>query len=130
MEFYKFVVAVIYLYYYLVLVSSNHSYNDNIDLPESHLPYYFNNFPQVIKQCLSNNSCIHQSLLKRDDYNMKKCWGYEQQCTFEHSFSVPKCAAEKPVWIKTKEDYINTFYEQADFGKSFIITLIHGICTF
>lgn len=119
MEFYKFVVAVIYLYFNfanLVLVSSNYSYNDNIDLPESHLPYYFNNFPQVIKQCLNNNSCRYQSLLKSDDYNMKKCWGYESQCTFEHSFSTPKCGDRKPVWIKTREEYINAFYEQADFG--------------
>lgn len=88
----------------------------DIDLPDSHLPYYFNKFPKVIEQCLSNSSCIYRTLLESVDYDRKKCWGYELHCVMENAFSQPKCAEEKPVWIKTFDEYIKTFYYQADFG--------------
>lgn len=88
-----------------------------INLPESHLPYYFNKFPKVIEQCLSNSSCIYRTLLENADYDRKKCWGYEPHCEMEHAFSKPKCADEKPVWIKTYDEYNKTFYYQADFGE-------------
>lgn len=88
-----------------------------VDLPDSHLPYYFNKFPKVIEQCLSNSSCIYRALLESEDYDRKKCWGYEPQCEIEHRFSQPKCAEEKPVWIKTFDEYIKSFYYQADFGE-------------
>lgn len=92
-----------------------------IDLPDSHLPFYFNKFPKVIEQCLSNSSCVYRTLLESDDYDRKKCWGYEMEphCEMEHAFSQPKCADEKPVWIKTYDEYIKTFYYQADFGKPY-----------
>lgn len=115
----KLITSVIILFYFnqlKVFVRGSHSYND-IDLPESQLPYYYNNFPQVLKHCLNNDSCIHRTLLKRDDYDAKKCWGYESGCSFDHSYSTPKCADQKPSWIKTNEDHVNAFYEQGDFGK-------------
>ena len=116
---YKIVVAVIFVYCYclsLDFVSADDGYN-YVDLPESHLPYYFNNFPQVIEQCLSNSSCVYRKLLTSDDYDRKKCWGYERNCLMENAFSRPKCAEEKPVWINTYDEYVQNFYDQADFGK-------------
>lgn len=116
-------IAVIFFYcnfVNLIFVSADDGYN-YVDLPKSHLPYYFNSFPQVIEQCLSNSSCIYRKLLSSDDYDRKKCWGYERNCQMENAFSRPKCAKDKPVWINTYEEYVKNFYDQADFGKfSFI----------
>lgn len=119
MDFIYKIAAVIFVYCNfgsLVRVTGEDGYN-YVDLPEVHLPYYFNSFPKVIEQCLSNSSCIYRTLLASDDYDSKKCWGYESNCQPENAFSRPKCAKEKPVWIPTHDEYVNTFYNQADFGK-------------
>lgn len=100
----------------LVLVSSDHIYN-YVNLPESHMPYYFNKFPKVIDECLTNNSCVYRSLLSSERYESKKCWGYEDNCAIENAFSKPKCSKKKPAWIKSHDEYMKTFYDQADFGK-------------
>lgn len=111
------IIAVIFIYCNfasLVFVSAD---LDNINLPKNQLPFYFNKFPKVIEECLSNSSCTYRTLLTADDYDSKKCWGYERDCKPENAFSRPKCAEEKPVWINTYEEYVKTFYDQADFGK-------------
>lgn len=115
---FKKTIAVIFVYsiFSILPVYSTESLYNSINLPESHLPYYFNNFPKVLDECLSNKSCIYHELLNSPDYDPKKCWGYEPECELENAFSVPKCAAEKPAWVKDHETYLNTFYEQADFG--------------
>lgn len=124
MNFIYKIIAVIVVHYNfasLLFVLSDH--NSYIDLPESHLPYYFNNFPQVIEQCLSNSSCIYRNLLTSDDYDRKKCWGYEQNCQMMNAFSQPKCAKEKPVWIQTYDEYVKNFYDQADFGNFLMMNI-------
>lgn len=122
MTFSKPIGSVIFLLYFsqltAVFVLTSQTFND-IDLPESQLPFYYNNFPKAVAQCLSNDSCKHRSLLQSDDYDGDKCWGYEPGCSFERSYSVPKCAAEKPTWIKSDEEYVNAFYDQGDFGEQF-----------
>lgn len=119
--------AVIFLYVNLtclILVWGDHGYN-YVNLPESHLPYYFNRFPKVIEQCLSNSSCIYHELLTSPDYNRKLCWGYEPHCQLEYAFSRPECGENKPAWIKTFDEYIKSFYYQADFGNTSIEFLIN-----
>ncbi|XP_031623122.1 EGF domain-specific O-linked N-acetylglucosamine transferase [Contarinia nasturtii] len=118
MDFIHKIIAVIFFYcnfISFVFVLGDYGYN-YVDLPNSHLPYYFNNFPQVIQQCLSNSSCIYRGLLTSEDYNHNKCWGYERNCLATDAFSRPKCAKDKPVWIPTYDEYVKTFYDQADFG--------------
>lgn len=114
--------AVIYFYCSFISINSVYSEYDlnSIDLPESQLPYYFNSFPKVKEQCLRNSSCIYRTLLTSESYDDKKCWGYESMCSMENAFSMPDCSKDKPVWIKTFEEYVKTFYYQADFGESFI----------
>lgn len=127
MDFVYRMIAVILFYcnfISFVFVLGDHGYN-YVDLPKSHLPYYFNNFPQVIEQCLSNSSCVYRTMLTSDDYNRKKCWGYEPNCRQTDAFSQPKCAKDKPVWIPTYDEYVRTFYDQADFGKFFRKFLTH-----
>lgn len=119
MDFIHNIFAVIFFYLNfasLEFVCGEYDYN-SIDLPESQLPYYFNSFPKVTEQCLSNSSCIYRTLLTSDDYDHRKCWGYEPNCSMENAFSIPKCSKDKPVWIKTFDEYVKTFYYQADFGE-------------
>lgn len=120
------IIAVIFIcnFVNLVIVSSDHSYN-YVNLPESHMPYYFNSFPKVIDECLSNSSCIYRSLLNSDKYNADKCWGYEQKCKLNNAFSKPYCGGQKPAWIKTYDEYVGTFYDQADFGMT---AHMHLVC--
>lgn len=115
---YKIVAVILFycIYVSLVFVTGNHDI-DNVDLPESQLPYYFNSFPGVIQQCLSNSSCKYRTILSSDSYEAEKCWGYEAHCQPENAFSTPTCVKDKPIWIKSQEEYVKTFYDQADFGN-------------
>lgn len=93
--------------------TDNYSY---INLPETHLPYYFSNFPKVAESCVNDDNCEYKEWLKNHDYNKKSCWGYEPNCLPENRFSKPKCPGEKPGWLKTKDDQFEQFYIQGDFG--------------
>lgn len=103
------------------------SYND-VDLPESQLPYYFNNFPQAVEKCLNDERCKHRSWLQSGKYDKNKCWGYEPGCSIENAFSTPQCAEKLPSWIKTKEEYVNAFYEHGDFGG--YLRIFYGVLRF
>lgn len=119
MDFITKIVAVIFLYCSFGSLVVAWSINDHIDLPDSLLPYYFNRFPNEVERCLSNSTCIYRVYLKEKFPKLakSKCWGYEENCNLENAFSQPVCLKEKPSWISTQDEYINTFYKQADFGK-------------
>ncbi|KAL1124387.1 hypothetical protein AAG570_001016 [Ranatra chinensis] len=84
---------------------------DRLDLPENHIPYYFNSFPEVADKCRQEDGCPY-----KDKLDTKKCWGYEFGCKPADSFARPVCLGEHKGWVKSKEDQINTFYSQGDFG--------------
>lgn len=89
-------------------------YCDNfstINLPQSHLPYYFKNFPKVAEKCESDAECPYKEYLDSD-----KCWGYEYDCKWEKQYSIPACPGDHRGWVTNKFDQQNTFYTQADFG--------------
>lgn len=93
----------------------NYSY---IDLPETHLPFYFNTFPNVANACKVDANCLHQKWLNVNDFDTNLCWGYEDNCRREDSFLKPKCTSTNTnAGINTKQQ-MDTFYSQADFGKS------------
>lgn len=46
----------------------------------------------------------------------KRCWGYEQGCLEKNAYSNPVCNGDYKGWAKSNEEYVNRFYEQADFG--------------
>lgn len=116
MIFLKSINSVIFALYFSQLNTAFGGYND-VDLPESHLPYYFNNNPEAIWNCWGDVRCKHRPWLEHAKYNKYKCWGYERDCTLENSFSIPQCSDQLPSRMKSKEHFVNTFYEQADFGK-------------
>lgn len=67
----------------------------NVDLPESHLRYYFNRFPHLINECLSENNCPYIEYL--EGANLREdtaCWGYEHNCSKVNSYERMKCPGE------------------------------------
>lgn len=80
------------------------------NLPEEHLPYYFNSFPSEAEKCLNDSAC-NQLLSKK-----KHCWGYEDKCDISQRYSYPSCPGDHRGWVKTKKEQVKTFYSQADFG--------------
>lgn len=69
------------------VASSDYSF---IDLPENHLPYYFNTFPQIATQCLNDYKCEYRDFLMNDD-KTRSCWGYESDCKRENAYYTLKC---------------------------------------
>lgn len=97
-----------------LLLASNYSF---INVPDTHLPYYFATFTNVAENCRNDGSnCPYAKWLNENVIDTKKCWGYESGCDAENAFSRPKCYGESPAWMQSKEEQANTFYSQADFG--------------
>ncbi|KRT78940.1 hypothetical protein AMK59_6657, partial [Oryctes borbonicus] len=82
-----------------------------IDLPYEHLQYYFSRFPELYKNCKADPECSYN-----EDFDLNRCWGYEYNCAAKNRYSTPHCPGDYKGWVKTKQDQINTFYAQADFG--------------
>lgn len=76
----------------MLLVHSVYGMNwDAVDLPEEHLPYYFNNYPQLVDVCLSQDDCPYKEFLESSDWDRKACWGYELRCRKENAINTVKC---------------------------------------
>lgn len=79
--------AVIFLVIFSQFSAGDYSF---IDLPENHLAYYFNTFPNVAQQCLADPKCEYQSFLLSDS-KTEACWGYEADCRKGQSYQTLKC---------------------------------------
>nr|XP_053646822.1 EGF domain-specific O-linked N-acetylglucosamine transferase-like isoform X2 [Cherax quadricarinatus] len=82
-----------------------------LHLPPEHIAIFFNNNPTVAEECRKSSSCPYKMHLDR-----AACWGYEDGCTAEHSYSQPSCPGDAKGWVQTKQEQISTFIEQGDFG--------------
>lgn len=49
-------------------------------------------------------------------YEQLPCWGYEDNCEADLSYSRPSCYGEHKTWFKSIKEQISLFYEQGDFG--------------
>ncbi|XP_015604766.1 EGF domain-specific O-linked N-acetylglucosamine transferase isoform X2 [Cephus cinctus] len=92
------------------IVVFSYNYTD-IDLPEDQLKYYFNSFPKLAEMCRNDSSCPYKKYL-----DTKACWGYEEGCRKEDSYSIPHCPGDHKGWVATKKAQLDTFYAQGDFG--------------
>lgn len=111
------VIAVIFCIFIIkfgLLLASEYNF---INVPDTHLPYYFATFENVAKKCIDDGvNCPYAKWLHENVVNTKKCWGYEADCKAENAFSKPKCPGESPTWMPNKDDQEETFFTQADFG--------------
>ena len=71
------------------------------DLPPEHLPFFFNQFPE---------------LRQNGEEKPKRCWGYENFCPNEYRYSNCSCPGNFEGWAPDEESAKNMFYTQADFG--------------
>lgn len=100
---------------------------DFINLPDSHMPFYFNNYPAIANECKSKGTSkcpytkILQKLENNDDENVKNCcWGYETGCEQKNSFSNAICHENSFGWTtEPKTKPIDIFMQEADFGKKY-----------
>lgn len=58
---YLIVTFLLSLFLEKINVLSNNEYNYN--LPESHVPFYFRNFPDELKRCLDDEKCPYKVCL-------------------------------------------------------------------
>ncbi|XP_067003834.2 EGF domain-specific O-linked N-acetylglucosamine transferase isoform X2 [Anabrus simplex] len=96
----------------VALVKNSLAFNfTDINLPKEHIPFYFKSFPAMAELCQNDESCPYKDQLDKD-----VCWGYEPGCKFQNSYSIPSCPGDHKGWVKTKQDQLNTFFVQGDFG--------------
>ncbi|GLG99759.1 EGF domain-specific O-linked N-acetylglucosamine transferase, partial [Gryllus bimaculatus] len=69
------------------------------------------NYPAVAEKCKEDEKCPY-----KDELDKNVCWGYEHGCRAQNSYSRPSCPGDHKGWVKTKQDQLNTFYSQGDFG--------------
>ncbi|XP_030062067.1 EGF domain-specific O-linked N-acetylglucosamine transferase isoform X2 [Microcaecilia unicolor] len=84
----------------------------NINLPEEHMAYFFNNNRHIAKVCKQDARCPYKKHLKK----IKSCWGYEKSCKKENRFQYPVCTRVDVGWAKDMEAAQQVFWKQADFG--------------
>ncbi|CAH1785030.1 unnamed protein product [Owenia fusiformis] len=82
-----------------------------LNLPEEHIPYYFNNNKQLKKLCNEDDQCPYKKYT-----STQKCWGYEKNCREVDRMSMPSCPEDSRAWAKTKADQLTMFWKQGDFG--------------
>lgn len=99
-----------------LFLTSSRDIFDYIDLPQPHLPYYFNTFPKVAEECEKSDACQYKQWLDAIALDRQICWGYENSCALQNAFSPPICPGGKPAWVKSGEEQLKMFYSQADFG--------------
>ncbi|XP_034230481.1 EGF domain-specific O-linked N-acetylglucosamine transferase isoform X3 [Thrips palmi] len=83
----------------------------DVDIPTEHMPFYFNNFPDLAEQCANDEDCPYRDIAKE-----KKCWGYEDICPKSKAYSIPVCSGDYKGWAKSSEEHVQRFNNQADFG--------------
>ncbi|XP_076048525.1 EGF-domain O-GlcNAc transferase isoform X2 [Oratosquilla oratoria] len=72
---------------------------------------FFSNNPKVAEKCRISPSCPYKEHLDKS-----VCWGYEKGCKEIDSYSRPSCPEDHRGWVRTKEEQVETFYNQGDFG--------------
>lgn len=82
-----------------------------VNLPAEHLAIFFNLNPDIAAECAADKYCPYKIHLNRI-----ACWGYEGNCSRDYRYSYPVCLGDAQGWVKRKEDQIETFLRQGDFG--------------
>lgn len=87
----------------------------DIDLPESHLSQYFNNWPDFAKKINETSNGLYKEFLSSEKYDREACWGYEHKC--KKPGLTHRCPGHHSGYVKSKEAQLEVFYAQTDFGK-------------
>ncbi|KAK3584893.1 hypothetical protein CHS0354_023483 [Potamilus streckersoni] len=89
-----------------------YGYNwDEIKLYPEHIPFFFNNNPEIKNLCSVNETCPYKVAL-----SMTKCWGYEKNCNVSNRMKTPLCDVEGQDGTVNLTSQLDMFWKQADFG--------------
>ncbi|KAI8511525.1 hypothetical protein Bbelb_106250 [Branchiostoma belcheri] len=85
----------------------------HLNLPESHLPYFFSSHHALARTCEQDDECPYKEYLGK-----KVCWGYEKNCKKKNRFHNPTCTIANTGWgsARTVEENADLFWKEADFG--------------
>ncbi|XP_066948238.1 EGF domain-specific O-linked N-acetylglucosamine transferase [Macrobrachium rosenbergii] len=100
-----------YLTFAVILLHTNCLRWSELNLPEEHMAMFFNENPELAERCENDKNCPFKIHLYRP-----ACWGYETNCSLQNRYSHPSCPGDHKGWVRTKEEQLETFYEQGDFG--------------
>lgn len=96
----------------ILIINGSDAFLEDINIPDEHITYFFNTFPEARIKCLESENCRFKSWVGK-----KACWGYERDCNTSQSYHVrPRCPGDHKGWVQTKDAQYETFYTQADFG--------------
>ncbi|GMR48798.1 hypothetical protein PMAYCL1PPCAC_18993 [Pristionchus mayeri] len=90
-------------------------WTDDLDLPRELLEYTVRNSPDLRKKCEEDPHCP----IQRDVLSNGRCWGHEEGCPFERSYSANRISCTLPVQkgrIQSREVQQEHFFDQADWG--------------
>jgi len=92
-------------------------WSSRINLPPSHMVFYFNSNEKTRQKCLKDDTCpFKEAAITAGEPNAVKCWGYEKNCQPQNRVFLPQCPNDSGGWVKTKKEQIDIFYSQGDFG--------------
>ncbi|XP_005089308.1 EGF domain-specific O-linked N-acetylglucosamine transferase [Aplysia californica] len=83
----------------------------DLNLPELHVPFFFNNNPDVKAACEKDVSCPYKAAM-----DSPACWGYETACSTKNRLSNPDCSGDSKSWAQRKQEQLDKFWRRADFG--------------
>ncbi|XP_078596851.1 EGF domain-specific O-linked N-acetylglucosamine transferase-like [Branchiostoma floridae x Branchiostoma japonicum] len=85
----------------------------DLNLPESHLPYFFSSHHALARACEQDDECPYKEYIGK-----KVCWGYEKNCKKKNRFLNPTCTIANTGWGKahTIEETADLFWKEADYG--------------
>ncbi|XP_055958443.1 EGF domain-specific O-linked N-acetylglucosamine transferase isoform X2 [Patella vulgata] len=95
----------------LISMETKSSIWSDLHLPTEHIPFFFNNNPDIKQLCKEDKSCPYRKIA-----DVKKCWGYESGCPQSERMKSPICDGDGRGWVKDKAAQIQKFWTDADFG--------------
>jgi hypothetical protein len=69
-----------------------------INLPSSHMPYFFNSNEKLRVRCLNDQNCPFKEFA---DKEALKCWGYEPNCDMSRRLSLTACPGDSRGWVNS-----------------------------
>ena len=116
----------------IFIIQPENVYNkawDRVNLPDSHLPFYFKANSKMRKKCEKDDLCPFKQHL-----NSTSCYGYEKNCQSNEIVIEGSCPGESRGWvfliliylIHNENDFV--FYE--GIYKRRTVKKILGLCRF
>jgi hypothetical protein len=75
-------------------------WSSRINLPPSHMVFYFNSNEKTRQKCLKDDTCpFKEAALAAGEPNAVKCWGYEKNCQPQNRVFLPQCPNDSGGWV-------------------------------